>query len=126
MALYEHIFISRQDLSNTQAEDLIKEFSNILSDNGGSVVGHEYWGLRSLAYKIKKNRKGHYAMIKSDSPPEATHEMERLMKLNEDVIRVMSIKVKVHEDGPSVMLKTKNKSEDRNYDNQEQIINEDA
>ena len=87
MALYEHVFISRQDLTTLQIEDLIKQYSDILKDNGGKVIGHEYWGLRTLAYKINKNRKGHYSLIKSNSPPSAAQEMERLMKLNEDVMR---------------------------------------
>ena len=112
MALYEHVFISRQDRSTSQAEELISQYSKILADNGGNVVGHEYWGLRTMAYKIKKNRKGHYSMIKSDSPPAAAQEMERLMKINEDIIRVMTIKVAKHQEGPSTMVKAKNKSDD--------------
>ena len=112
MALYEHVFISRQDLSTSQAEELIGQYSKILADNGGEVIGHEYWGLRTMAYKIKKNRKGHYAMIKSDCPPAAAQEMERLMKINEDIIRIMTIKVAKHQEGPSTMVKAKTKSDD--------------
>ena len=112
MALYEHVFISRQDLTTLQTEDLIKQYSDILKDNGGKVIGHEYWGLRTLAYKINKNRKGHYCLIKSDSPPSASHEMERLMKLNEDIMRVLTIKVQKHEDGPSIMMRSKSKNEE--------------
>ena len=93
MALYEHVFISRQDLTHLQTEDLIKQYSDVLTNNGGKVIGHEYWGLKTLAYKINKNRKGHYSLIKSDSPPSAAQEMERLMKLNEDIMRVLTIKV---------------------------------
>ena len=113
MSCYEHVFISRQDLSIPQAEGLIDHFSKILSDNGGSVVNHEYWGLKTLAYKINKNRKGHYALLRSSSPSKAVHEMERLMRLHEDVMRVMTIKVKRHENGPSVIMKSKAKGEDR-------------
>ena len=113
MALYEHVFISRQDLSATQAESLIEHFSKILSDNGGNVVGHEYWGLRTMAYKINKNRKGHYVLLKSDSSGEAVKEMERLMGLHEDVMRVMTIKVSKHEDGPSALLQSKANGDDR-------------
>ena len=80
MALYEHVFIARQDLSSSQAEELITKYSDVLKDNGGAIVGHEYWGLRTLAYKINKNRKGHYSLIKSKSPPSAALEMERLME----------------------------------------------
>ncbi len=112
MALYEHVFISRQDLTSLQTEDLIKQYSDILTNNGGKVIGHEYWGLKTLAYKINKNRKGHYSLIKSDSPPSAAQEMERLMKLNEDIMRVLTIKVQKHEDGPSIMMRSKSKNEE--------------
>ena len=121
MALYEHVFISRQDLTSLQTEDLIKQYSDILKDNGGKVIGHEYWGLRTLAYKINKNRKGHYSLIKSDSPPSAAQEMERLMKLNEDIMRVLTIKVNKHEDGPSIMMRTKSKNEEPSPDPSEKL-----
>lgn len=104
MPLYEHVFISRQDLSNTQAEALIEEFSNVLSENGGSVVEQEYWGVKTMAYKVNKNRKGHYAFLKTDAPSAAIQEMERLMRLHEDVMRVLTIKVDGHEEGPSVQM----------------------
>ena len=104
MALYEHVFIARQDLSNAQAEGLIEHFGQVLADNGGSVVGSEYWGLKTLAYKINKNRKGHYAFVKSDAPAPAVQEMERLMRLHEDVMRVLTIKVDKHAEGPSIQM----------------------
>ena len=104
MPLYEHIMIARQDISGAQAEGLIEEFSNIITENGGSVVNHEYWGVRPMAYKINKNRKGHYAFLKTDAPAPAIQEMERLMRLHEDVMRVLTIKVDAHEDGPSVQM----------------------
>ncbi len=113
MALYEHVFIARQDLSNAQAEGLIEHFGQILSDNGGSVVGTEYWGLRTMDYKINKNRKGHYAFMKSDSPSAAVQEMERLMRIHEDVMRVMTIKVDEHEEGPSAVVQAKSSRDDR-------------
>ncbi|MEO0388619.1 MAG: 30S ribosomal protein S6 [Pseudomonadota bacterium] len=113
MALYEHVFIARQDLSNAQAEGLIEHFGTVLSDNGGAVVGTEYWGLKTMAYKINKNRKGHYAFMKSDSPSVAVEEMERLMRLHEDVMRVMTIKVDEHEDGPSAVIQAKNAKDER-------------
>jgi small subunit ribosomal protein S6 len=84
-----------------------------LKDNGGQIVGNEYWGLKTMAYKINKNRKGHYVLLKSDSKPEAVQEMERLMRLHEDVMRVMTIKVSKHEDGPSAVMLSKSKGEDR-------------
>ena len=110
MPLYEHVFISRQDLSNTQAEGLIEHFGTVLADNGGKVVDQEYWGVKTMAYRINKNRKGHYAFLKTDSPAPAVQEMERLMRLHEDVMRVLTIKVDGHEEGPSIQMK---KSEDR-------------
>ncbi|MEO0358576.1 MAG: 30S ribosomal protein S6 [Pseudomonadota bacterium] len=110
MPLYEHVFISRQDLSGAQAEGLIEEFSNVLTENGGAVVDQEYWGVKTMAYKINKNRKGHYAFLKTDAPAPAVQEMERLMRLNDDVMRVMTIKVDEHAEGPSVQMQ---KKEDR-------------
>lgn len=104
MPLYEHVFISRQDLSGAQAEGLVEHFGQILSDNGGKVLENEYWGLKTMAYKINKNRKGHYALLKTDAPSDAVQEMERLMRLHEDVMRVMTIKVNAHEEGPSVQM----------------------
>ena len=113
MALYEHVFIARQDLSNAQAEGLIEHFGQVLSDQGGKVVGTEYWGLKTMAYKINKNRKGHYAFVRSDSSSEAVQEMERLMRLHDDVMRVMTIKVDEHEEGPSVVLQAKAAKDER-------------
>ena len=113
MALYEHVFISRQDLSNAQAEGLIGHFSAVLSDNDGKVIDQEYWGLKTMAYKINKNRKGHYAFLKSDAPSSAVQEMERLMRLHEDVMRVMTIRVDEHEEGPSVVIQAKSAKEER-------------
>lgn len=104
MPLYEHVFIARQDLSNTQAESLIEHFGTVLADNGGKVVESEYWGVKTMAYKINKNRKGHFAMMRSDAPAPAVLEMERLMRLHDDVMRVLTIKVDKHEEGPSVQM----------------------
>jgi small subunit ribosomal protein S6 len=113
MPLYEHVFIARQDLSNAQAEGLIEHFSTVLSDNGGKVVENEYWGVKTMAYKINKNRKGHYAFLKTDAPAQAVQEMERLMRLHDDVMRVMTIKVDAHEDGPSVQMQKKDERGER-------------
>ena len=104
MPLYEHVFISRQDLSNTQAEGLIEHFGTVLADNGGTVVDHEFWGVKTMAYKINKNRKGHYALLRTDAPATAVQEMERLMRLHDDVMRVLTIKVDEHAEGPSVQM----------------------
>jgi small subunit ribosomal protein S6 len=102
MALYETVFIARQDVSAKQVEDFAKAFGKIVNDNGGEVKNTESWGLRNLAYKIKKNRKGHY--------PKAIAELERNMKLNEDVIRFMTVRIEKLPEGPSAILK---QSDDR-------------
>ena len=112
MALYEHVFIARQDLSNAQAEGLIEHFGQILKDNGGDVSASEYWGLRTMAYKINKNRKGHYSFLRSDAPSAAVQEMERLMRLHDDVMRVMTVKVDEHEEGPSAVVLAKQSRDD--------------
>ncbi len=113
MPLYEHVFISRQDLSGAQAEGLIEEFTNVLSENGGAVVEHEYWGVKTMAYKINKNRKGHYAFLKTDAPSAAIQEMERLMRLNDDVMRVLTIKVDEHAEGPSIQMQKREERGER-------------
>ena len=109
MPLYEHVVISRQDLSNAQAEGLVEHFGKVLSENGGKVVDIEYWGLKTMAYKINKNRKGHYS-LKTDSPSAVVQEMERLMRIHEDIMRVLTIKVDIHAKGPSIQI---SKREDR-------------
>ena len=105
MAYYENVFIARQDISATQVEGLTETFSKVISDNGGSVVNTESWGLRTLAYRIKKNRKGHYVMFHIDAPAPAVHEMERQMRINEDVLRYMTIKVDELENEPSIIMR---------------------
>ena len=113
MPLYEHVLIARQDLSNAQAEGLIEHFGTVLADNGGKVVDSEYWGVKTMAYKINKNRKGHYAYLRTDAPSAAVQEMERLARLHDDVMRVMSIKVDAHEEGPSVQMQKRDERGDR-------------
>ena len=113
MPLYEHVFISRQDLSSAQAEGLVEHFSTVLADNGGKVIASEYWGVKTMAYKIYKNRKGHYALLRTDAPAPAVMEMERLMRLHDDVMRVLTIKVDAHEDGPSVQMQKRDERGDR-------------
>ncbi len=113
MPLYEHVFIARQDLSNAQAEGLVEHFGTVLKDNGGKVVDSEYWGVKTMAYKINKNRKGHYAFLKSEAPANAVQEMERLMRLHDDVMRVLTIKVEAHEDSPSVQMQKRDRDDDR-------------
>lgn len=113
MALYETVFIARQDVSAKQVEDYTKAFTKIVNDNGGEVKKTESWGLRSLAYKIKKNKKGHYVLIHSDAPFSAISEMERNMRLNEDVLRFMTVTIDKLPEGPSAILKQEDDREER-------------
>jgi small subunit ribosomal protein S6 len=113
MSLYEHIFIARQDVSNQQVETLVEELSKILTDNGGTVVKTEFWGLRNLAYRIQKNRKGHYVLMHIDAPHAAVAEMERNMRLNEDIIRVLTIRKDELPEAPSIMMQVKAAREER-------------
>ena len=105
MALYETVFIARQDVSAKQVEDFSKAFGKIVNDNGGEIKKTESWGLRTLAYKIKKNRKGHYVLMHLDAPHKAVLEMERNMRLNEDVLRFMTVSVEKIPEGPSALLR---------------------
>ena len=112
MPLYESVLIARQDVSTTQVDDLVANFQNVITENGGSVGKTENWGLRTLAYKIKKNRKGHYVLMNLDAPSDAVLEMERQMRINEDILRYMTLRVDEHETEPSAIVRNKG-SEDR-------------
>ncbi|MBT06521.1 MAG: 30S ribosomal protein S6 [Rhodospirillaceae bacterium] len=107
MALYETVFIARQDIPAQEVEELVAKFRSIVADNGGMVGRHEYWGLRNLAYRIKKNRKGHYTMLHIDASPEAIGEMERNMRIDEDILRYLTIRSDALEEGPSVMMQSR-------------------
>ena len=113
MPLYECVFIARQDISSNQVEGLVGQFTGIIEENGGKVAKTEMWGLRNLAYKINKNRKGHYALLNLDAPAGAIHEMERNMRINEDVVRYLTIRVDELEEGPSIVLQSKHSRDDR-------------
>ena len=113
MPLYEHVMIARQDLSNSQAEGLVEHFGAVLADNEGKLVDSEYWGVKTMAYKINKNRKGHYAFLRTDAPAAAVQEMERLMRLHDDVMRVLTIKVDEHAELPSVQMQKRDERGDR-------------
>jgi small subunit ribosomal protein S6 len=110
------VYIARPDISSTQVEALTADMTKIVEDNGGKVTKEEYWGLKSLAYRIKKNRKGHYSLLNIDAPPAALTEMERNMRIHEDVLRYMSIRVDEHEEGPSAMMQSKSSRDDRDRD----------
>ena len=107
MALYENVFIARQDVPATQVETLTNQFAELVTAQGGTVSKKEYWGLRSLAYRIKKNRKGHYTLLNIDAPPAAVAEMERNMRISEDVLRLLTVRVDALEEGPSAMLQSR-------------------
>ena len=119
MALYEHVFLARQDLAQAQVDTLTEEAGKIIADNGGKVVDTESWGLKSLAYKIQKNRKAHFVMMRLDTPPAAIEELERQTRINEDVVRYMTIRVDEHAEGPSPMMKRaeRDRSRSRRDDN---------
>lgn len=112
MPLYESTFITRQDLSRQDVSKLTESMSAIVAQGGGKVVKDEYWGLRNLAYKINKSRKGHYVMLAIDAPAPAIKEMERNLSHNEDVIRTLTIRVDALEDGPSAMMQQSRSRED--------------
>src|ERR1019366_1500150 len=105
MALYEHIFLARQDISPQQAEALTGQFKTIITSLGGTVGKVEYWGVKSLAYRIKKNRKAHFTLMNIDAPPAAITEMERQESLNEDVLRILTLRVEELEEGPAAQLR---------------------
>jgi small subunit ribosomal protein S6 len=111
MPLYEHVFLSRQDISAQQVDGLLQSFRSILEERGGSIGKTEYWGLKSLAYRIKKNRKAHYALMNIDAPPDAVAELERQMRLSTDIIRFLTVRVDEHETGPSPMMRRADRDE---------------
>jgi small subunit ribosomal protein S6 len=113
MPLYENVFIARQDISGAQVDALTDSFVQLIGDNGGEVKKREYWGLRNLAYRMRKNRKGHYVLMNVDAPAPAIAELERTMRINEDVLRYLTIRVEAHEEGPSAVMQNRGSREDR-------------
>jgi small subunit ribosomal protein S6 len=113
MPAYEHVFLARQDLAQAQVDALAENATKIIEDNGGKVVKTETWGLRSLAYRIQKNRKAHYVMLDFDAPPGVVAELERQTQINEDVIRYVTIRVDEHEAGPSAMMRRNERDRER-------------
>jgi small subunit ribosomal protein S6 len=113
MALYEHIYLARQDVSQQQVEELTAQLTEILSANGGKVGKAEYWGLKGLSYRIRKNRKAHYTLLNIEAPAAAVAEMERQMRINEDILRFMTVRVDELEEGPSAMMQKREERGDR-------------
>ena len=111
MPLYEHVFLARQDVSAPQVEALVEQFKGVIETGGGSVSKVESWGLKSLTYRIRKNRKAHFTLMNIEAPAAAVAEMERLQRLNEDVIRAMTIKVEALEEGPSAMMQKRDRDD---------------
>lgn len=105
MAHYEHVFLARQDLSQSQVDQLAATATEIIEQNDGKVTKTETWGLKNLAYKIDRNRKAHFVMLNIDGPGTVVAELERQTRINEDVLRYMTIRVDEHEEGPSVMMR---------------------
>jgi small subunit ribosomal protein S6 len=113
MALYEHVFLARQDLAQAQVDALAENATRIITENQGRVVKTETWGLRSLAYRIAKNRKAHYVMIEIDAPGDVVAELERQSQINEDIIRYMTVRVDELEQGPTVMMRKQERDRER-------------
>jgi len=111
MPLYEHVFLARQDLSAQQIEDLTKQYSDVITGLGGKVTKNEYWGLKSLSYRINKNRKAHMTLLNVDAPAAAVSEIERQERLSEDVLRYLTIRVEELEEGPSAMMRKSDRDE---------------
>ena len=130
MRLYECVIIGRQDVSSGHVEELVNEFCSIIEKDGGSVKKREYWGLRSLAYRIKKNRKGHYILLNFETNQKTLKDFERVMGINEDILRFMTIVIDAVEENPSVMMQTKpdrprsEKTERQVSQNNDEISNE--
>ena len=119
MPLYEHIFMARQDVTPQQVEAMVDQYKGVIEQNGGSVDKTEMWGVKSLAYRIKKNRKAHFTMFNLNAPAPAVAEMERQMRINEDILRFMTIKVEELESEPSVMMQKRDRDERKDRERRE-------
>ena len=113
MPLYENVFIARQDISGAQVDSLADGFAQLIAENGGEVKKREYWGLRNLAYRMKKNRKGHYVLFHVAAPAAAVTELERTMRINEVVLRYLTIRVDAFDEGPSPVMLSRGSRDDR-------------
>ena len=113
MPLYEHVYLARQDVSAQQVEDLTKQFTGVIEQQGGKVTKNEYWGVKSLNFRIKKNRKAHFTLLNLDAPPAAIMEIERQERINEDVLRYLTVRVDELEEGPSAMMRKVERDRER-------------
>ena len=113
MPLYEHVYLARQDASTQQVEELTAQLKGVIEGLGGSIAKNEYWGVKSLSYRLRKNRKAHFTLMNVNAPPAAINEIERLERLNEDVLRYLTIRVEEHEEGPSAMMRRVERDRDR-------------
>jgi len=113
MPLYEHVYLARQDVTAQQVDELTAQYKTIVEQLGGKVAKAEYWGVKSLAYRIRKNRKAHFMLLNLEAPPAALAEIERQERLNEDVLRYITIRVEAHEEGPSAMMRKVDRDRDR-------------
>jgi small subunit ribosomal protein S6 len=113
MPLYEHVFLARQDVTAQQVEELTEQYKTVLEQMGGKVAKTEFWGVKSLTYRMRKNRKAHFTFMNIDAPPAAVAEIERQQRLNEDVLRNLTIRVEEHEEGPSAMMRKVDRERDR-------------
>ena len=113
MPLYENVFIARQDISGAQVDQLADSFTQLIAEQGGQVKKREYWGLRNLAYRMNKNRKGHYILFNIEAPPAAIAELERTMQINEDVLRYLTLRIEKIDENPSPIMQSRGSREDR-------------
>ena len=113
MPLYEHVYLARQDASTQQVEELTAQLKGVIEGLGGTISKNEYWGVKSLSYRLRKNRKAHFTLMNVNGPPAAINEIERLERLNEDVLRYLTIRVEEHEEGPSAMMRRVERDRDR-------------
>jgi small subunit ribosomal protein S6 len=119
MPLYEHVYLARQDASAQQVETLTAQYKGVIEQMGGKVAKTEYWGVKSLSYRIRKNRKAHMTLMNVDAPPAALAEVERRQRLNEDVLRYLTVRVAAHEEGPSAMMRKVDRDRERDRDREE-------
>jgi small subunit ribosomal protein S6 len=113
MPLYEHVYLARQDVTAQQVDEMTAQYKGVIEQMGGKITKAEYWGVKSLSYRIRKNRKAHFTLLNLDAPPAALAEVERQERLNEEVLRYLTIRVNAHEDGPSAMMRKADRDRDR-------------